>query len=88
MSLSRRFLLKTLPHNQEILFKKNRRIPILKDKSMGLIKWQKAGLENLLVSPCLKRRIKGESHCGLSERRALTPSLFIQLCTYYSALQD
>jgi hypothetical protein len=30
----------------------------LKDKSIGLIKWQKAGLENLLRSPCIKRRIR------------------------------
>jgi len=30
----------------------------LKDKSIGLIKWQKAGLENLLGSPYLKRRIR------------------------------
>jgi len=30
----------------------------LKDKSNGLIKWQKAGLENLLGSPCIKRRIR------------------------------
>jgi hypothetical protein len=30
----------------------------LKDKSIGLIKWQKAGLENLLGSPCNKRRIR------------------------------
>jgi hypothetical protein len=36
---------------------KNRRLPLLKDKSIGLIKWQKAGLENLLGSPYLKRRI-------------------------------
>jgi len=33
-------------------------IPILKDKSIGLIKWQKAGLKNLLGSPCIKRRIR------------------------------
>jgi len=38
---------------------KNGRIPILKDKSIGLIKWQKVGLENLLGSPCIKRRIRG-----------------------------
>ena len=30
----------------------------MKDKSVGLIKWQKAGLENLLGSPCIKRRIR------------------------------
>jgi hypothetical protein len=30
----------------------------LKDKSIGLIKWQKAGLENLLRGPCIKRRIR------------------------------
>jgi hypothetical protein len=36
----------------------NRRIPILKDKSIRLIKWQRAGLENLLGSPCIKRRIR------------------------------
>ena len=40
---------------------KNRRILILKDKSIGLIKWQKAGLENLLGSPCIKRRIRGRA---------------------------
>ena len=31
----------------------------MKDKSIGLIKWRKAGLENLLVSTCIKRRIRG-----------------------------
>jgi hypothetical protein len=30
----------------------------LKDKSIGLIKWQKAGLENLLGSHYIKRRIR------------------------------
>jgi len=30
----------------------------LKDKSIALIKWQKAGLENLLGGPCIKRRIR------------------------------
>jgi hypothetical protein len=30
----------------------------LKDKPNGVIKWHKAGLENLLVNHCLKRRIK------------------------------
>jgi hypothetical protein len=30
----------------------------LKDKSIGLIKWQKAGLENLLGNPCTKRIIR------------------------------
>jgi hypothetical protein len=30
----------------------------MKDKSIGLIKWQKAGLENLLGNPCMKRRIR------------------------------
>ena len=33
----------------------------MKDKSIGLIKWQKAGLENLLVSPDLKRRIRSRA---------------------------
>jgi hypothetical protein len=31
---------------------------IWKNKSIELIKWQKAGLENLLGSPCIKRRIR------------------------------
>jgi len=31
--------------------------PDFEDKSIGLIKWQKAGLENLLGSRCIKRRI-------------------------------
>jgi hypothetical protein len=30
----------------------------LKDKSIGLIKWQKEGLENSLESPYIKRRIR------------------------------
>ena len=30
----------------------------MKDKSIGLIKWWKAGLENLLGSPYIKRRIR------------------------------
>jgi hypothetical protein len=37
---------------------KNRRIPILRDKPIRLIKWWKVRLENLLVSPYLKRRIR------------------------------
>jgi hypothetical protein len=36
----------------------NRRSPSLRDKPNGAIKWRKAGLENLLVNHCLKRRIK------------------------------
>jgi hypothetical protein len=31
---------------------------MMKDKSIGLIKCQKAGLENLGGSPCIKRRIR------------------------------
>jgi hypothetical protein len=34
---------------------------ILREKRIELIKWRKAGLGNLLVSPCLKRRIKGRA---------------------------
>jgi hypothetical protein len=34
-------------------------IQILMDKPISLIKRLMAGLENLLVSPCLKRRIRG-----------------------------
>ena len=30
----------------------------MKDKSIGVIRWQKAGLENLLRNPCIKRRIR------------------------------
>ena len=30
----------------------------MKDKLIRLIKWQKAGLENLLGNPCIKRRIR------------------------------
>ena len=30
----------------------------MRNKPIGLIKSRKAGLENLLVSPCLKRRIR------------------------------
>jgi len=37
---------------------KNRRILIPKDRSIGLIKWWKAGLKNLLVSTCITRRIR------------------------------
>jgi len=36
----------------------NERIPIWKYKPIGLIKWLMARLENLLASPCLKRRIR------------------------------
>jgi hypothetical protein len=50
--------LKTSPNNQQMLLK-NRRVPILKNKSIGLIKWQKAGLENSLGNSCIKRRIRG-----------------------------
>ena len=37
---------------------KNRRIPILRDKPIELIKWRQTGLEDLLINPCLKRRIR------------------------------
>jgi hypothetical protein len=37
------------------------RIPVLTDKPIGLIKWRKAGLESLLVSPYLERRTKGRA---------------------------
>jgi len=30
----------------------------LRDKPIRLIKWQKVGLQNLLVSPYLRRRIR------------------------------
>jgi hypothetical protein len=30
----------------------------LRDKSVGLIKWRKAGLEYIPISPCHKRRIR------------------------------
>ena len=30
----------------------------MKDRSIGLIKWWKAGLKNLLVSTCITRRIR------------------------------
>jgi len=38
---------------------KNGRIPISRNKAFALIKWQKAGLEELLGSPCIKGRIGG-----------------------------
>jgi hypothetical protein len=31
----------------------------MKDKFIGLIKWQKAGFKNLLGNSCIKRRIRG-----------------------------
>jgi len=40
---------------------KNERIPILKNKPIRLIKWPKARLEDLLIIPCLKRRIREEA---------------------------
>jgi hypothetical protein len=39
----------------------NGRILIFREKPIGLIKWRKAGFDNLLVSPYLKRRIKGRA---------------------------
>jgi hypothetical protein len=36
-------------------------IPITRDKPIGLIKRWKAGLKNLLVSTCIKRRTKEEA---------------------------
>jgi len=39
-------------------FSKNGRTPILKKKLLRLIKWPKAGLENLLGRACIKRRIR------------------------------
>jgi len=49
----------------------------LKDKSIELIKWQKAGLENLIVSTCLKRRIRGKAikDYRIAEHKNL-PSIF------------
>jgi len=41
-----------------MLIKKNRRILIPKDRSIGLMKWWKAGLKNFLVSTCITRRIR------------------------------
>jgi hypothetical protein len=32
--------------------------PDFEKQAIGLIKWGKARLENLLISPCLKRRIR------------------------------
>jgi hypothetical protein len=40
----------------------------LRDKPIGLIKWRKAGLGNLFVSPCLSRRIRKKGRQGLSGR--------------------
>ena len=49
----------------------------MKDKSIGLIKWRKAGLGNLFVSPCLKRRIRKKGQQGLSGRP--TPKLTLSM---------
>ncbi|MGA2467570.1 MAG: hypothetical protein ABSH06_24895 [Thermodesulfobacteriota bacterium] len=57
----------------------------MKDKSIGLIKWQKAGLENLLGSPCIKRRIRKKGRQGLPGRPTtkLTLSMNIAPTTHH-----
>jgi len=50
--LSEKIPPKTSLHNQQ------KGTLISKNKSIELIKWQKAELENLLGSPCIKRRIR------------------------------
>jgi hypothetical protein len=56
-ALFRRCLLKASLHNQQRLLKKWGG-QILRDRSIELIKWRKAGLENLPISPCLKGIIR------------------------------
>jgi len=58
--------------------RKMRGIPILRDTLIGLIKRGKAGLENLLVSTCPKKRIRERAIRDYRKRRASKPSVFIQ----------
>jgi hypothetical protein len=37
-------------------FSENGGSKILRDRPIGVIKWRKAGLENLLVIPCLRKK--------------------------------
>jgi hypothetical protein len=56
----------------------------LKDKSIGLIKWQKAGLENLLRNPCIKRRIRRSAIRDYQMGKHKKPLPPIQRCTLCS----
>lgn len=46
----------------------------MEDKSIGLIKWQKAGLENLLGNPCIKRIIRRSAIRGYQMGEHKNPS--------------
>jgi hypothetical protein len=59
-ALFKRYPLNALPHNQRRLLKKWGD-PDFGDKPIELIKCWKAGMDNLLVSPFLKRRIRGRA---------------------------
>jgi hypothetical protein len=59
----------------------------LKDKSIGLIKWQKGGLKNLLGSPCLKRRIRKKGRQGLSGRPTTKLILSMKIAPTYRVLE-
>jgi heme A synthase len=52
-----RYLLNTSPHNQQMVLEKWKHSN-LKEQIHRLIEWGKAGLENLLVSTYITRRIR------------------------------
>ena len=58
----------------------------MKDKSIRLIKWQKAGLENLLGSPCIKRRIRRSAIRDYQMGEHKNPSHPFNVSTYKSLL--
>jgi hypothetical protein len=61
---------------------------ISKNKSIELIIWQEAGLENLLGSPCIKRRIRRRAIKDYQTGEHKKLSVFIEDCTYESTVPD
>jgi len=57
----------------------------LKDKSIKLIKWQKAGFKNLLGNSCIKRRIRRIAIRDYQMSEYKKPFSLIQHCTYNSS---
>jgi hypothetical protein len=58
----------------------------LKDKSIGLIKWWKAGLEKLLASTCITRRIRRRAIRDYQIGECQNSAYQFKDCTYKSLL--
>jgi len=85
MPLPRRCPLKTSFHTQQMLLEK-RGIPISRNKAIGLIKWGKTGLDNLLVSYLLQKKNYGGGLLRIIQKVTPKPSPFIELVTYLSLM--